>query len=43
MQTGPAKRNDIKTIESHLKVLENEKNLHEIYDVMTKSILKSLA
>lgn len=43
MQTGPAKRNDLKTIESHLKVLESEKNLHEIYDVMTKSILKSLA
>ena len=36
-QTGPAKRNDVKTIKKHLKTLD--KNIHkEIYELMTKSI-----
>jgi predicted short-subunit dehydrogenase-like oxidoreductase (DUF2520 family) len=38
VQTGPACRNDLKTIESHLKLLSaNKKN---IYELLTKSILK---
>lgn len=35
-QTGPAKRNDQKTIEKHLSQLEGERK--EIYEVITKSI-----
>ncbi|MBE9489318.1 MAG: DUF2520 domain-containing protein [Bacteroidetes bacterium] len=36
-QTGPAKRNDTKTIKKHLKALD--KNIHkDIYNLMTKSI-----
>ena len=36
-QTGPAKRNDRKTIKKHLKILE--KDIHkDIYELMTKSI-----
>ena len=36
-QTGPAKRNDKRTIKKHLKQLDNE--LHkDIYELMTKSI-----
>jgi predicted short-subunit dehydrogenase-like oxidoreductase (DUF2520 family) len=36
-QTGPAKRNDKKTIKKHLKTLE--KNIHrDIYELLTKSI-----
>lgn len=36
-QTGPAKRNDKKTIKKHLKLLE--KDIHkDIYELMTKSI-----
>lgn len=36
-QTGPAKRNDITTIESHLSYLSNE-NQKNIYTLLTKSI-----
>ena len=35
-QTGPAKRNDLKTIENHLHQLN--KNQQEIYKILTKSI-----
>lgn len=39
-QTGPAKRNDKKTIKKHLKLLENEQ--HEaIYKLLTASIKKT--
>ena len=39
-QTGPAKRNDKKTIKRHLKLLDNEH--HEaIYKLMTSSIKKT--
>ena len=39
-QTGPAKRNDKKTIKKHLKLLED---IHhkEIYELFTKSIQKT--
>jgi predicted short-subunit dehydrogenase-like oxidoreductase (DUF2520 family) len=35
-QTGPAKRNDLKTIENHLNLLNNRQQ--EIYKTLTKSI-----
>lgn len=37
IQTGPAKRNDKKTIEQHLSWIEDE-NLTELYQLFTKSI-----
>jgi predicted short-subunit dehydrogenase-like oxidoreductase (DUF2520 family) len=36
-QTGPAKRNDIQTIEAHLDFLSNE-NHTKIYKILTQSI-----
>ncbi|MCK0145506.1 DUF2520 domain-containing protein [Arenibacter sp. F26102] len=36
-QTGPAKRNDIRTMESHLNQLKN-KNYQDIYSLLSKSI-----
>lgn len=41
VQTGPAVRNDIKTIEEHLKLLENEKKYQEIYRLLTENIINS--
>lgn len=41
-QTGPAKRNDKKTIKRHLKQLENEEH-REIYELLTASIQKTHA
>jgi len=38
-QTGPAKRNDTKTIQKHLGMLN--KNQQEIYTLLTKSIFKT--
>ncbi len=38
VQTGPAKRGDLKTIELHLEQLKSEQK--EIYQIITKSILK---
>lgn len=37
-QTGPAKRCDNYTINSHLKMLENEKTLFEIYKLISEQI-----
>lgn len=39
-QTGPAKRNDKKTIKKHLKLIENEKH-KAIYELLTASIKKT--
>jgi len=39
-QTGPAKRNDKKTMEEHLKLL-SDKNYRNIYKLISKSILQS--
>lgn len=36
-QTGPAKRNDKRTIKTHLKLLENEQH-KDIYELLTQSI-----
>lgn len=38
VQTGPARRGDLKTIESHLTYLNNQPKLAEIYQVLTQSI-----
>jgi predicted short-subunit dehydrogenase-like oxidoreductase (DUF2520 family) len=38
-QTGPAKRNDKKTIEAHLKLLP-DKNYRNLYKTLSKSIIK---
>jgi len=39
-QTGPAVRNDKKTIEKHLDLLSFSPDLHKIYQVITDSIIK---
>ena len=39
-QTGPAKRNDQKTIKKHLEILKNEQH-KEIYELLTKSIQRT--
>jgi hypothetical protein len=39
-QTGPAKRNDKKTIKKHLKLIENEDH-KAIYELLTDSIKKT--
>ena len=38
-QTGPAKRNDKKTIQNHLELLE--KSEQKTYKILTKSIQKT--
>ncbi len=40
-QTGPAKRNDKKTIKRHLKHLENNQHHKAIYKLLTESIQKT--
>lgn len=40
MQTGPARRGDIKTIEKHLSYLEKYPDFHELYKTMTALIKK---
>lgn len=40
VQTGPASRNDKKTMDAHLKLLSKEKNLQKIYELISKSITK---
>ncbi len=39
-QTGPAKRNDTEIINKHLNLLNENPNLHRIYQMLTESILK---
>jgi predicted short-subunit dehydrogenase-like oxidoreductase (DUF2520 family) len=39
-QTGPAKRNDKKTIKKHLKLIENQDH-KAIYELLTNSIIKT--
>jgi predicted short-subunit dehydrogenase-like oxidoreductase (DUF2520 family) len=38
IQTGPAIRNDIQTIQTHLQLLENFPELKKIYELFTESI-----
>jgi len=40
-QTGPAKRNDKKTMREHLKLLSGDKNFRDLYKLISKSILQS--
>ena len=39
MQTGPAARGDMETVESHLKVLEDKPELHDLYKKLSQSIV----
>jgi predicted short-subunit dehydrogenase-like oxidoreductase (DUF2520 family) len=38
-QTGPAVRNDLNTIEAHLKILDKNPEYKKIYELLTKSII----
>ncbi|TAE76019.1 MAG: DUF2520 domain-containing protein [Bacteroidetes bacterium] len=38
-QTGPAKRNDTKIIDKHIKLLEENPNMQKIYQTITESII----
>jgi predicted short-subunit dehydrogenase-like oxidoreductase (DUF2520 family) len=38
MQTGPAARNDLATINTHLEMLKDEEALRKVYELMTGSI-----
>lgn len=40
-QTGPAVRNDSKTIEKHLSALGNQKHLSELYKAISEDIIKA--
>ncbi|MBK8625996.1 MAG: DUF2520 domain-containing protein [Saprospiraceae bacterium] len=40
LQTGPAKRNDKRTIEKHLQMLEDQPDLYKIYCIFTESIIQ---
>ena len=41
VQTGPARRNDLSTIDAHLSLLATQPRLAELYDVLTASIQQS--
>ena len=43
LQTGPAKRDDQETINSHLDMLKEDKSLTELYTFFTESIKKKQA
>jgi len=38
VQTGPAKRGDINTLEKHLKLLNGMKEHREVYEILSKLI-----
>lgn len=40
-QTGPAKRGDVQTINSHLEFLKKDKEKRDIYDLLSKAIMKN--
>jgi predicted short-subunit dehydrogenase-like oxidoreductase (DUF2520 family) len=40
IQTGPAKRGDLKTIQKHLDLLSKQKDFADIYDFLTNMIIK---
>lgn len=42
-QTGPASRHDMKTLEKHLDMLENNEELRTIYKILSDSIMKYYA
>jgi len=39
LQTGPAVRNDVKTIEKHYTFLKNSPELQKLYEILTQSII----
>lgn len=39
-QTGPAVRRDQQTIKQHLEFLSSDSNLHDVYEVVSKSIIE---
>jgi predicted short-subunit dehydrogenase-like oxidoreductase (DUF2520 family) len=41
LQTGPARRNDRKIIDNHLKMLENNEKFYEIYKIISENIIKT--
>ncbi|MDB5282233.1 MAG: oxidoreductase, partial [Bacteroidota bacterium] len=41
IQTGPAARNDVNTIEKHMMLLGDDTRLQKIYQVLTESIMNS--
>jgi predicted short-subunit dehydrogenase-like oxidoreductase (DUF2520 family) len=41
LQTGPAARGDMQTIEKHLMLLGDDIRLKKIYEIMTQSIIAS--
>ena len=43
VQTGPARRNDLSTIDAHLTLLANQPRIAEIYGVMSASIQRTYA
>ena len=40
MQTGPARRNDMVTIQHHMELLSETKALAHLYNCLSKSILE---
>lgn len=40
-QTGPARRGDVQTINSHLDFLQNNSESQQIYDLLSKAIIKN--
>lgn len=40
VQTGPAVRNDINTMNKHLEMLQNEPGLQQIYELLSQGIIK---
>ena len=40
-QTGPARRKDIHTINTHLEMLQNDPQLASLYEIITEDILKT--
>jgi predicted short-subunit dehydrogenase-like oxidoreductase (DUF2520 family) len=41
VQTGPAVRNDIQTMEKHLQMLHNEPQLQAVYNMLSQGIIKN--
>ena len=39
-QTGPARRNDLKTLQAHLKLLEQREEFRQFYELFSNQILK---
>ena len=40
VQTGPASRKDVETIEKHLQILNEHPKLHKLYQAISDSIMQ---